>query len=222
MVDFGASHDRYLSAYGQLIASFVRGNGHQIPPLTDARPEKIAALFHGPFPGLGGPETSNGRCGSMRGAKDMGETPMCKNTTDDGRLYLSLEEIQARCAADAHCAGFSQDTKDGPSYFRPLSATKTLENDRKWTTWTKGAEPPHHAGPSPSPGPSPPPTPKDWYEIVDIPYCLATAPSTAPPTEPSQPPAITTYARKQFSSVHPSNHPSNPFVPSILSIHPSI
>jgi hypothetical protein len=43
----------YLSSYGQLVASFVRGNGHQIPPLlvdnAAHRPEKIAAMYHGPF-----------------------------------------------------------------------------------------------------------------------------------------------------------------------------
>ena len=49
----------------------------------------------------------------------MGTTPMCKNTTDDGRLFISLAEIQSRCAADSHCAGFAEDTKDGPAYFRP-------------------------------------------------------------------------------------------------------
>lgn len=186
----------YLADNGQLIASFVRGNGHQIPPLAttttsfNAADPKVA--YHGPIKGyLGGPEESSDRCGKMRGAKDMGSTPMCKNTTDDGKLYVSLAEIQARCTADgSSCAGFSEDTGD-PSYgiyFRPLSHVSEISVDHKWQTWSKGPLPP---APAPRPSPSPSPSsPKDWYDAVDIPFCLASAPSTSPPKEPSQPPAI--------------------------------
>ena len=57
----------------------VRGNGHQIPPLSDRHAEKTSALFHGPFAGKL-PDSSRGnpsRCGNMRGAKEFpGVTPM--------------------------------------------------------------------------------------------------------------------------------------------------
>ena len=57
----------------------VRGNGHQIPPLSDRHAEKTSALFHGPFAGKL-PDSSHGnpsRCGNMRGAKEFpGVTPM--------------------------------------------------------------------------------------------------------------------------------------------------
>ena len=38
-----------------------------------------------------------------RGAKDMGESPMCRNTSLDGRLYSTLTEMEARCAGDDAC-----------------------------------------------------------------------------------------------------------------------
>ena len=57
----------------------VRGNGHQIPPLSDRHAEKTSALFHGPFAGKL-PDSNHGnpsRCGNMRGAKEFpGVTPM--------------------------------------------------------------------------------------------------------------------------------------------------
>ena len=59
----------------------VRGNGHQIPPLSDRHgpAEKTSALFHGPFAGKL-PDSGRGnpsRCGNMRGAKEFpGVTPM--------------------------------------------------------------------------------------------------------------------------------------------------
>ena len=57
----------------------MRGNGHQIPPLSDRHAEKTSALFHGPFGGKL-PDSSHGnpsRCGNMRGAKEFpGVTPM--------------------------------------------------------------------------------------------------------------------------------------------------
>eukprot|EP01052_Picozoa_sp_SAG31_P008512 SAG31_NODE_431_length_15775_cov_3.350663_14_plen_423_part_00 len=163
----------YLADNGQLIASFVRGDGHQIPPMKGVQDPVVgtASLFQGPVPGLGhGPHghDSVDRCGTLRGAQDMGKTPMCKNTTDDGKLYISLADIESRCAADARCAGFSRDSKDGPPYYRPQSQIKSIVNDPKWTTWTKGPLPP---APPPLP-PPPPPIPNDWFDQVDVPFCL--------------------------------------------------
>lgn len=183
----------YLADNGQLIASFVRGDGHQVPPLSFmAKQERstAAAAFNGPVAGLGndGAGGSLDRCGNMRGASDMGTTPMCKGTTSDGKLVISLAEVERRCAADDACAGFSQDTKDGPSYFRPQQKITAIGADPKWTTWTKGPLPP---APSPHPSPPPGPAPNDWYDAVDVPFCLASAPSSSPPKEPSKPPAIT-------------------------------
>lgn len=185
----------YLSANGQLIASFVRGDGHQIPPSRRSRPlhqqARSFAGFNGPVPGLGGPVEGNDRCGTVRRHDDgdMGKTPMCKNTTSDGRLYVSLAEIESRCSADAHCGGFSQDTKDGTAYFRPLVVVQSILKDPKWTTWTKGPMPPA-LPPSPPAPPPAPPVPKDWFNQVDPPFCLATAPSSSPPMEPPKPPPI--------------------------------
>lgn len=188
----------YLSANGQLIASFVRGDGHQIPPLDtddDAKADVSVASkdyqvssneYHGPFNRLlGGP---NDRCGNLRGAHDMGTTPMCKNTTFDGKLFVSLSEIEGRCSADGpKCSGFAQDTGDGKPYFRPLMGKLSIHSDPKWSTWTKGPPPP-----MPKPGPPPPPPiPGDWFDQVDPPFCLATEPSTSPPKEPAKPPEIT-------------------------------
>ena len=170
----------YLSAFGQLIASYTHTH---IPPLalaTDQTQPRSNAFFSGPFPGLA-EYPGNRRCGKVDGGKDT-TSALCKNTTVDGKLFVSLQEMEARCAADSTCAGFAQDTKDGPSYFRPLWTVKSLLRDPKWTTWTKGARPPT---PSPSP---PPPSPNDWFDSVDVPYCLATSPSTSPPKEPSKPP----------------------------------
>ena len=136
----------YLSANGQLIASFVRGNGHQIPPLdADATAEadvlKSSGDYFGPFNRLLGGPTD--RCGNLRGAHDMGTTPMCKNTTYDGKLYVSLSEIESRCSADGpKCSGFAQDTGDGTPYFRPFMGKLEITKDPKWTTWTKGPPPP--------------------------------------------------------------------------------
>ena len=169
--------------------------------------------------------------------------------------------MEHRCAADERCAGFSQDTKDGAAYFRPLKTISVIEVrrslragagglggcvrvwvagswdlgkgstaqlvrrvgrladrlpsvehigtvppqvltrralqqgsvcnqqngppdgskrkrihalcqvDRKWITWTKGPKPPSPPSPPPSPPPGPP-TPKDWYDQVDVPFCL--------------------------------------------------
>ena len=132
----------YLSDSGQLIASFVRGNGHQIPPLdADDSSVSSAEAFYGPFNQLlGGP---NDRCGNLRGAHDMGTTPMCKNTTQDGKLFVSLSEIKSRCSADGpKCSGFAQDTGDGKPYFRPLMGKLAIARDPKWATWTKGPPPP--------------------------------------------------------------------------------
>ena len=44
---------------------------------------------------------------------------MCQGTTSDGRLYVDELEIQARCSADATCAG------DGQlgGYYRPIDNT---------------------------------------------------------------------------------------------------
>jgi hypothetical protein len=182
----------YLSDNGQLIASFVRGNGHQIPPVMLDGSDNIDegaivtgdnSTFQGPFAGLGQPTS---RCGKIRGAKDMGTSAMCKNTTFDGRIFVPLGEMQRRCAADPRCAGFSQDTKDGQPYFRPLSSITSITADPKWHTWTKGKPPPL---PPPAPPPAPP-TPKDWYDQVDVPFCLATEPSSSPPKEPAQPPPV--------------------------------
>ena len=85
------------------------------------------------------------------GADDMGTTPMCKGTTDDGKLFVTLAEVESRCAADARCAGFSQDTRDGPPYFRPQQKIAAIGKDPKWATWTKGPLPPAPP-PAPSPG----------------------------------------------------------------------
>jgi hypothetical protein len=142
-----------LADNGQLIASFVRGNGHQIPPLSAVKMahSQYAAAFNGPVAGLG---VGNSRCGNMRtvrvfrqkftledaiefhafaplqassstehacdqwhssrvstfltssrcklhpntegGGHDMGSTPMCKGTTDDGRLAVDLAEIESQ------------------------------------------------------------------------------------------------------------------------------
>ena len=197
----------YLADNGQLIASFVRGNGHQIPPLSATKMEHSAAAasFNGPAAGLGEAcqraTTANGdrssvmeascdshdRCGNMRGANDMGSTAMCKGTTTDGRLFLTLAEIETRCAADQKCVGFSQDTKDGPAYFRPLAAITSIGQDPKWTTWTKGPMPPAPPAPPPTP---PSPSPADWFDTVDVPFCLATAPSSSPPKKPATPPDV--------------------------------
>ena len=117
----------------------------------------------------------------------MGRSPMCVNTTADGRVFVPLAEISRRCTADAECAGFTQDTKDGAPYFRPLAKIGALVDDPKWSTWTKGPPPPSDP-PAPAPGP---PTPQDWYDQVDVPFCLATAPSARPPKEPARPPSIT-------------------------------
>jgi hypothetical protein len=193
----------YLADNGQMIASFVRGDGHQIPPLQAVATAKVAGTvseyagsFNGPVAGLGevcgtrfgstmGSDQaacdSADRCGQgERGGNDMGKTPMCVNTTSDGKLYIDLAEIESRCAADANCAGFAQDTKDGPPYFRPMSLINSIGADPKWTTWTKGPLPPSPA----------PPTPADWFNEVDVPFCLATANSSFPPKEPPAPPAI--------------------------------
>jgi hypothetical protein len=169
----------------------VRGDGHQIPPLDTSA---AGAGFNGPVAGLGevcgegvegtgatGGCDSYDRCGTMRHAHDRGSSPMCENTTDDGKLFLTLAEVEKRCAADPHCAGFSQDTKDGPAYFRPLAKITSIGADPKWTTWSKGPLPP--APPSP--------TPADWFDQVDVPFCLATEPSAAPPREPPKPPDVT-------------------------------
>ena len=88
----------YLANNGQLIASFVRGNGHQIPPLSFAAKQErsvAAAMFNGPVAGLGndGHGDSLDRCGSMRGANDMGATPMCKGTTSDGMCMATFDTI---------------------------------------------------------------------------------------------------------------------------------
>ena len=73
----------------------------------------------------------------------MGTTPICKNTTYDGKLFVSLSEMESRCSADGpKCTGFSQDTGDGTPYFRPLTGKLTISRDPKWSTWTKGPPPP--------------------------------------------------------------------------------
>ena len=66
----------------------------------------------------------------------------CKNCTDDGRLYISLDEMESRCAADAHCAGFSQDSKDGKQGgfypFRPHAKIVSLVSLVQFTLSTPG------------------------------------------------------------------------------------
>ena len=115
---------------------------------------------------------------------------MCQGTTRDGKLFVKLTEMQARCTADGDmCSGFAQDTGDGTPYFRPLAGKLSLVTDRKWATWTKGPPPPEPP-PGPPPSPSPSPAPKDWFDEVDPPFCLATSPSSSPPKEPAQPPPI--------------------------------
>mmetsp|Transcript_50740 Transcript_50740/g.99422 ORF Transcript_50740/g.99422 Transcript_50740/m.99422 type:complete len:704 (+) Transcript_50740:1-2112(+) len=173
----------YLSEMSsQLIASYTHT---KIPPLSSQD-------FHGPVPGRGvdAGGDDNRRCGTLNGGHDT-TSPMCKNSTYDGRLYVSLSEIETRCTADRSCAGFSQDTKDGAPYFRPLSSITSIAADPKWTTWSK------HVIPAPTP-----PSPSPWIDTVDPPYCLATSPSKNPPLQPPRPPAIT--ASLTCSDSHPT------------------
>jgi len=100
-----------------------------------------AAMFNGPVAGLGIDDSGESldRCGDLRGADDMGATSMCEGTTKDGKLHISLAEMEGRCAADEACAGFSQNTEDGAPYFRPQQNITAIVDDFKWTTWTKGS-----------------------------------------------------------------------------------
>jgi len=171
----------YLAANGQLIASYTHTH---IPPMWQGA--RAASGFKGPFKGLD--ETDGNRL-----CQPPGKSATCKGATADGKLLLPQAEVEARCAVDAECAGFGLCVKCAPSapggvgYFRPLKKVVKIVNDRKWIYWTKGDKPPT---PPPGPPPPAPSPPGNWFDKVDAPYCLATAPSSRPPTEPPQPRAL--------------------------------
>jgi hypothetical protein len=81
---------------------------------------------------------------------------------------ISFEEIAARCAADARCAGFANMSSgcghptNGRCGYRPvMSATSINALDSKWTTWRKRAFQPPPAPPHAPPTPPAPPM-RSW------------------------------------------------------------
>ena len=125
-----------------------------VAPIMMAPAAPLRDWFDGPATGVAQPSETARRCGTCCGASDT-SSPMCRNTTSDGKLFLGDAEIRARCLADAKCAGFDQDTTEG-GYYRPMSTIDGVNaHDAKWRTWRK------RAGPQPPP---PPPAPR----------CLAT------------------------------------------------
>eukprot|EP01051_Picozoa_sp_SAG22_P013507 SAG22_NODE_1521_length_4236_cov_6.669567_1_plen_151_part_10 len=110
--------------------------------------------FDGPFAGLPLPDLQNRRCGVGCGANDT-SSAMCRGSTPDGRLTITLAEVEARCAADTSCIGFGQ---IGGSYFRPITHYTSLDNSKpgQWKTWQKHGYKPPPGPPAPGPPPQPP------------------------------------------------------------------
>ena len=136
------------------------------PPTSALDTEHPSTWFNGPLKGLPEPSTSNRRCGTVDGAHDT-TSALCKNSTDDGRLYLSLAEMEARCAADSTCAGFGQDSVEG-GYYRPVKTFGGLDSsDMKWVAWNKTDGP----APAPTPptlAPTLPPGPATWPTALAV------------------------------------------------------
>ena len=78
------------------------------------------------------PDDQNRRCGHCCGADDT-ESPLCQGTSNDGRLYLLLSEMKARCDADQLCVGFGATD----NYFRPVRFIDGLGGPDGWQTYTK-------------------------------------------------------------------------------------
>ena len=71
---------------------------------------------------------------------------MCSGSTADGSLHVTESEIQARCAADSECVGYSQWVVPGDqSFFRPVTSIAGVASDNQWKTFSKC---PSQVGPS--------------------------------------------------------------------------
>lgn len=96
--------------------------------------------------GYAEPAGSNRRCGTCCGASDM-SSPMCVGATAGGELYVTDEVVQARCAVDDTCKGYSRctgaracdaDPTFGDSYVRPITdISRVVSTDTKWETFEK-------------------------------------------------------------------------------------
>ena len=134
-----------------------------------------SAAFDGPFSGLPLPDLTNRRCGDgHNGVPDMNST-MCKGSTVDGRLSVSLQEIEQRCSADSLCIGFGELSQGGAgSYFRPVVNYTRLDPTKAgWKLWQKHGYKPAPGPPAPPPGPPPPPPPPpaepfDWMDPCNL------------------------------------------------------
>ena len=134
------------------------------PPHTDvarmASPGNDAAAMDGPFPG--------DAMGANRCTNHPDGTPLCKNVGGGGsirRSLVTLTEMMALCAADAHCVAFSADSN---GFFPRSNLTKIAGNYQGWQYWIQhgyplppSPTPPHHPpGPPPPHHPPGPPPPK--------------------------------------------------------------